>query len=269
MSESFPDLGDWHDTRRSLHAWSKLLSAVRGALGEPHPHWWHTSLTVTRRGLTTGPLGGDDPAAQAVELDLQRHESRVHTGDRIVGSLSLTELPAVDRLAGWLLDHLESERARAVESAAEKWRDDSPRLYDPAAAERYLRAVHASANVLAAVRDGIGGSRGPVQFWAHHFDVSFELFGDRLIAGEGEDQPSQIGFGFFPGDDSDPRAYFYGTPWPFAEGLLDTPLPPPASWQDEPWAGARLPYSAATANAALVGEFFRVVHASGRSVLGE
>jgi hypothetical protein len=268
MAMRFPELDDWHATRRSLHAWSKALSAVRRDRQEPHPRWWHISLAITPRGLSTGPLG-TDMAAPAAELDLRRHELTLRSGDRALDSLSLTDPPPVATLAGWLGERLESGHGGAAEIVAALLRDDSPRQYEPADAERYRQAVGAAARVLAQVRDDIDGERGPVQLWAHHFDVAFELFGDRLVAGEeeGERQPAQIGFGFFPGDDDDPRAYFYGTPWPFVDSLLDAPLAAPASWQKEPWEGARLPYSAAVADDALVGEFFRAVHASGRVVL--
>ena len=269
MSSDFPDLGDWHPTRRSLHVWSRVLSAVRGALGEPHPRWWHISLAVTSRGLTTGPLGGEAAKRLAAELDLTRHELTLRRRGQILDSLSLAGPQPAGRVGAWLLDRLASDHGLVVETAGDKWRDDSPRRYEPAAAERYRRAAHSSAQVLAAVRDDLAGERGPVQLWAHHFDVSFELFGSRWIESEGGQQSAQIGFGFFPGDDRDPRAYFYGTPWPFEDELLDAPLPPLARWQKEPWEGARLPYSAAVSGGApLLGEFFHAVNTSGRSVLG-
>ncbi len=267
MIDALPDLGDWQDTRRSLHAWSKVLSAVRGDQREPHPRWWHISLSVTPRGLSTGPLG-DDPTSPAVELDLRRHELTIAVEGRPAGSLSLGDGPPAARLASWLRERLAADHEMAVQPG-KAGRDAAERLYEPAAAQRYHAAVQGAAEILAQVRGDLEGSRGPVQLWAHHFDVAFELFGERTVESEGDSQPAQIGFGFFPGDDSDPRAYFYGTPWPFADDLVGTPLPAAARWQMEPWEGARLPYSAAVEDAAVVGDFFRAVHASGRSVLAE
>jgi hypothetical protein len=269
MTDTFPDLGDWRDTRRALHAWSRVLSSVRGSLAEPHPHWWHISLTVTPNGLSTGPLGDDGPAAPAAELDLQRHELILRCGDRILDALALSGAPGVDLLASWLLDRLRSGHGTAVELATDTWRRGSVERYLPESAERYHRALRAAGGTRETVRQGLAGVRGPVQLWAHHFDLAFELFGNRRVEAKGESQPAQIGFGFFPGDDNDPRAYFYGTPWPFTDDLMEHPLPRPACWQKDPWEGARLPYSAAVADGSRVGAFLRAVYAGGRSVLRE
>lgn len=269
MTHRFPDLGEWHPTRRSLHAWSRLLSSIRGALCDPHPRWWHISLTVTPRGLSTGPLaGGGAASGPIVELDLERHELTLRAEDRLQDSVSLTGPPTVRELAGWLSPRLHTALGRRIERA-EAWNDGSSRRYEPAAAARYRQAVSAASELLTSLRNEVPGERGPVQLWAHHFDLAFELFGRRQVEDQGASQPAQIGFGFYPGDDDDPRAYFYGTPWPFADRLLESPLPPPAAWQREPWEGARLPYSAAIGDRRLAGDFLRAVYASGRSVLEE
>ncbi len=266
MSDELPALGDWHDTRRSLHAWSKVLSAVRGALTEPDPRWWHLSLRVTADGLGTGPL--TTPAGELeARLDLRDHRLRLDGGDGTGASLPLPEAPAARRLGGWLLTRL-AARGVEIETERAKWDDDGARSYDAAAATRYHRAAHLTARVLSSLRDGLGGERGPVQLWAHHFDISFELFGSRKAEWEGKQQQAQIGFGFFPGDDDAPEAYFYGTPWPFEDRLMETPLPASAAWQKEPWEGARLSYAAAVDGGSdLLSAFFRAVHEAGRTVL--
>ena len=87
-----------------------------------------------------------------------------------------------------------------------------------------------------------------MQLWPHNFDLAFEWFGTRTVMydepGGQRELPSQINFGFAPGDDSHPDPYFYSNPWPFDEQLVTRELPSGARWFTESWKGTLLPYSA-------------------------
>ena len=63
MTLPFPDLGDWFQTRDTLHAYARVLGAVRRQLTPPHPRWWHASLRVNTEGLTTGQVAAPSEAA--------------------------------------------------------------------------------------------------------------------------------------------------------------------------------------------------------------
>lgn len=65
-------VGDWTDTRDTLHMWLQILGKLRMAAAPPLNHWWHTTLAVTARGLTTGPMAAGDQFVD-VELDLVDH----------------------------------------------------------------------------------------------------------------------------------------------------------------------------------------------------
>ena len=52
MWPSLP-LAEWQDTRDTLHLWSQLVGKIRVGLAPPVNHWWHTTLYVSVRGLTT------------------------------------------------------------------------------------------------------------------------------------------------------------------------------------------------------------------------
>src|SRR5439155_691560 len=43
----------WADTYSTLHMWTQVVGKVRLALAPPVNHWWHVTLAVTARGLTT------------------------------------------------------------------------------------------------------------------------------------------------------------------------------------------------------------------------
>src|SRR4051812_4535430 len=55
--EAWPrlDSPDVAETCTTLHLWSQLLGKTKLALAPPVNHWWHVTLRVSARGLTTTP----------------------------------------------------------------------------------------------------------------------------------------------------------------------------------------------------------------------
>lgn len=51
---SLPFAG-WQDTYATLHMWTQIIGKIRLALAPKLNHWWHSTLYVTPRGLTTSP----------------------------------------------------------------------------------------------------------------------------------------------------------------------------------------------------------------------
>src|SRR3990172_8158173 len=49
-------LDAWQPTYQTLHRWTQIVGKVRLALAPPQNHWWHVTLYVTPRGLTTGSI---------------------------------------------------------------------------------------------------------------------------------------------------------------------------------------------------------------------
>ena len=54
---------DWRPTKQTLHRYSQMVGKVRMALVPPRNHWWHVTLYVCARGLTTGPMPHGDLTA--------------------------------------------------------------------------------------------------------------------------------------------------------------------------------------------------------------
>ncbi len=55
--ESWPALPypEWQPTQETLHRWLQIVGKVKLALSPFVNEWWNVALTVTARGLTTGP----------------------------------------------------------------------------------------------------------------------------------------------------------------------------------------------------------------------
>ncbi len=262
---SLPALAEWTPTRDSLHAYSRIPGSLRAALTPPHPRWWHSSLRLVPRGLTTGELtrpGSAGPAFEAV-LDLERHRLELAAGGRETEVARLDAGLAASEIGELALGRL-ADLGLGLEPERERWSDAAPRAYDRAAAGRYLEALRAVRAAVETARAGFGGPTSPIQLWTHHFDLSFEWLGGRRVSseegGETREGSAQIGFGFSTGDDSHPEPYFYANPWPFEEAFAESPLPGGARWHLEGWKGALLPYAEArAAGAGRIVEFTRAV----------
>jgi len=263
-TNDLPALGSWEGTRDSLQAYARVLGAIRGDLVEPHPQWWHISLQPEAKGLTTGDISSQKPDAKRIsariDLELTEHVAVLHAGQATQTSARLGEVTPTE-LGDWLLKGL-TEIGFEAEPPVEKWQNDQPQPYAPDEADRYLGSLTAVAEVFSLIRENLPGKVSPVQLWPHHFDLSFEWFGERTIVheehAETREAPSQIGFGFSTGDEGHPGAYFYANPWPFDEALLRHELPGAARWNTEGWQGSLLPYDAVATQTGLATYLQRV-----------
>jgi hypothetical protein len=51
-----PPFEGWRDTCQTLHLWTQIVGKVRMELCPFLNHWWHVTLYVTPRGLTTSAI---------------------------------------------------------------------------------------------------------------------------------------------------------------------------------------------------------------------
>src|SRR5687768_6381509 len=57
---------EWEPTKQTLHRYCQIVGKVRMALVPFRNHWWHVTLYVTARGLSTGPM--PNPAGGECEI---------------------------------------------------------------------------------------------------------------------------------------------------------------------------------------------------------
>lgn len=241
----FPALDDWQATRETLHFYCRAVSAIPRAHAEFHPRWWHISLKVLPDGLVTKKMALPGGGQFWFKMDLRQHQTLLLTNQGVAREFSMTEGLTATEFGDHILDAV-VDLGLPAEHARKKFENDEPRHYDPAAAERFLTALVNVDRIFKEHRATLSGDIGPVQFWPHGFDMSFEWYGTRVETyehdGKIEESPSQLNLGFYPGGTADGQ-YFYSNPWPFeANELLDKPLPGGASWHTEGWQGTFLPY---------------------------
>jgi hypothetical protein len=188
-----------------------------------------------------------DGGSFSLKMDLRRHEILLLANDREVGQFRMTEGLSATTLAAQVLAAV-AGLGLTADYAREKFENDEPREYDPAAAEKYLGVIVNVDRIFKKHRATLSGASAPVQVWPHGFDLSFEWFGTRTVQyeehGQAQQAQAQLSLGFSPREPNHPEPYFYSNPWPFAEGLLiHKSLPPGARWFTNGWHGTILPYA--------------------------
>ncbi|HEX5368952.1 MAG TPA: DUF5996 family protein, partial [Dehalococcoidia bacterium] len=80
--EPWPEirLADWRDTCETLHMWTQIVGKTRMKLVPAENHWWHVTLYVNARGLTTGPMPIDARSLD-VEFDFIDHRLVMQSSD--------------------------------------------------------------------------------------------------------------------------------------------------------------------------------------------
>jgi hypothetical protein len=73
-------LADWADVRDTVHMWTQIIGKIRMAQAPALNHWWHVTLYVSPRGLTTGSIPYRDGAFD-IEFDFVDHQLHIRTSD--------------------------------------------------------------------------------------------------------------------------------------------------------------------------------------------
>lgn len=249
QNNSFPELhlAEWKESRDTLHKYAGMVGAIRENLSVPHPHWWHISLQVSERGLTTTSLpvvkGFNDKTFEVI-LDLQNHKLRIESDHRELKQILLTgqSLSALCDEACSLLNDL----GVTPKIDKSKFMDGKRGLYNPGHVLKYWKALKKVNSALNKFRDELDKERSPVQLWPHHFDISMSWFSGRLVPGknpdDAESSKEQIMFGFSTGDETIPDAYFYILPYPLPKEFPNFELPANAKWNTEGFTGGLMMY---------------------------
>jgi hypothetical protein len=239
----FPELGDWRGTRETLHAYCKVLGAIRAAFAPEEPRYAHVSLRLYTSGLTTTPIPHPAQAGEtfALSLDLRNHYVLLSTSSGVVEQIRMSEGLTATQLGEELVAKLEA-LGISGKINAKKYRNEGRREYALDEAERYFAALSRAGQVFEHFRSTLSGTVDALQLWPHHFDLSFVALGSKTVKEKDDEYPSQITVGFAPPDSSTPGEYFYCNPYPFDKVVTESNLPAGARWHTDGWNGALYPY---------------------------
>ncbi|GGK73699.1 hypothetical protein Sme01_32950 [Sphaerisporangium melleum] len=252
--ELFPQvpLGEWQDTKETLHRFAQVVGKIRLASGVRRNHWWNAPFHLTGRGLTTRPMGlADGNPVFTIDFDLLAHR------------LEITRLDGKQisfRLPGHSVASFYQETMRALSELDIRLRIDVPHpydlpdsgrpfaedtehaAYDPAMVIRYWQVLSQVNLLLEEFAAGFSGKISPVHHFWHTFDIACTRFSGRQVEQSPDADPvtreaySQevISAGFWFGDETFPEPAFYSYTAPEPPGLENEPLlPHTAQWIEQ------------------------------------
>jgi len=233
-------LHQWEDTKETLHRYAQIVGKTRMELSPPRNHWWHVTLYVTSRGLTTSPIPYYRGTFE-ISFDLVDNSLVVTTSEGKGFDFSIEDLPVAE-FYGRLFEGLESLEIEASINANPFDLKDAHMLAantyhctrDQSYVARYHRVLMWSDQVFKEFSGSFNAKQSPVQLFWHSFDLAMNRFsGRRAALAEGTDPVTReayshevISFGFWPGDRNFREPAFYSYTAPEPEGLTDQPLRP-------------------------------------------
>ena len=263
VSDGWPSLplASWQDTYATLHMWTQIVGKVRMALTPKQNHWWHVTLYVTARGLTTSPIPYEGRAFEIV-FDFIDHVLVVSCSDG-----TARRLPLVPRtVADFYRDLMAALEGLGI--AVKIWpvpvevpnpirfTDDRVHAsYDPASAGRLFQILVQTNAVFQEFRGRFAGKCSPVHFFWGAFDLAVTRFSGRPAPPRPDADPvtreayshEVISHGFWPGGVwpgagtiEAPVYYSYTVPEP--PGLRQAPIGPPAASYSAQLSEFLLPY---------------------------
>jgi hypothetical protein len=236
-------LQEWEDTKETLHRYCQIVGKIRMELSPHRNHWWHVTLYVTSRGLTTSPIPYGAGTFE-ISFDLLENRLEVLTSEEGEFGFALDDLRVAD-FYGSLLGGLDSLGiAVSINPKPFELDDEQPldeNTFHCVCNRSYVRRFH---RVLAWVdqifKEYAGrfeGKESPVHLFWHSFDLAVARFsGRRAPEREGADPVTReayshevISCGFWAGDQDvrEPTFYAYTAPEPM--GLTNQPLSPEAA----------------------------------------
>jgi Family of unknown function (DUF5996) len=255
-------VSDWTETRDTLHMWTQIVGKVRMAHAPTVNHWWHVTLYVSPRGLTTSAIPYRDGVFD-VEFDFVDHRLHLRASDGGSREVALAAKPVAQFYAETMgaLDELGipthiRPRPNEVDPAVPFAEDYRHASYDPDAAQLFWRQLLQANRVFGRFRSGFVGKASPVHFFWGAMDLACTRFSGRPAPphpGGGvpncPDWVMREGYshelascGFWPGGGEEGAFYAYAYPEP--AGFADHPVAPAAAFNSRDYGEFLLPYEA-------------------------
>jgi hypothetical protein len=231
---------EWKDTCQTLHLWTQIVGKVRLELSPFLNHWWHVTLYVTSRGLTTSAIPYHGGIFE-ITFDFVEHTLFILTSEGTTRAL-----PLIPRsVAAFYREFMDCLHELGIEVTINTLPnevsnpircdiDEVHASYDPLYAQRFWHILVQVETVLRRYRSPFLGKSSPVHFFWGSFDLAVTLFsGRRAPERPGIDRITreaysheEISCGFWPGSDSFPAPAFYSYTSPAPPGLSTASIRP-------------------------------------------
>lgn len=235
LSEAWPTLSldAWRDTYATLHMWTQIVGKIRLAQSPWINHSWHTTLYVTSRGLTTGPIPHGNRIFQ-IDFDFIDHELTVQSHDGLSGRIALQPQSVANFYARLMAEigklglHVDIyRRPNEVPEPIPFDEDETHRAYDREYVNRFWRILVQADRIFKAFRAPFIGKCSPVHFFWGAADLAVTRFSGRHAPTHPGGIPNLPDWvtreayseevsscGFWPGGGPIPYAAFYSYAYP-------------------------------------------------------
>jgi len=232
---SLPPLPEeWEQTRTTLQAYSKALTAIPRAAAVADDRWTHVAMHIGDDGLTTAPTPLSDGTSLVGSIDLVDHRILVSSGGD-TEAISIEPGPSSVSI-GDLMLAVASRHGTEIAVDRDRFGTLDGLRYDPAQAEQFFAAALFVRDAFEEMNKSVGGEVTGPHLWPHGFDIATEWYSERTFPLGDTTAPGQIAVGFYPAGES----YFYANPWPFADEWSRQPPTETATWHLDGWQGAVL-----------------------------
>jgi len=269
--------------------WTQVVGKVRMALAPPLNHWWHVTLHVNARGLTTSAIPYGDRHFQ-VDFDFIDHRLRVSDTDGRSFTMAL-EPKSVARFYGEFMAGLRSldidvriwTRPVEVAEAIPFESDETHASYNPDQAQLLWRGLLQADRVMKEFQTGFVGKASPVHFFWGSFDLAAARFSGRPAPIHPGGAPNcadwvmeeaysheDSSIGWWPAS-TEPGPVFYAYTYPQPEGYPSALVRPSEAFFDARLGEFSLPYDAVRGAAdpdAVALEFFQTTYEAGADLGG-
>lgn len=254
-------LDEWQATYATLHLWTQIVGKVRLALSEWVNHYWHITLYVTSRGLSTPPIPYGRRIFQ-IDFDFIDHELVIRTSEGKRGRLKL-QAQSVAAFYKALMAELER-----LELPLKMWTmpceiadaipfdlDEQHSAYDPVFVNRFWRILLQTDRVFKRFRSGFIGKCSPVQFFWGAADLAMTRYSGRPAPPHPGGAPNlpdyvslesysheQSSCGFWPGGGHIPYPAFYAYAYPEPDGFPEVTMAPAEAFYSRDMGEFILPY---------------------------
>ena len=250
-TEAWPALpfAEIRETCATLQLWTQIVGKIRLVKTPWLNHSWQVTLYVTTRGLTTSPIP-DGERTFEITFDFLAQTLRLETSDgpheevplvaQPVAAFHAAVMAALARLGVAVRIH---PRPNELPDPVPFPEDHAPRVYDPAIALKFWRALVQIDRVFKAFRTGFIGKSSPVHFFWGGADLAVTRFSGRpapLHKGGVPYLPDAVAreayshevssAGFWPGGGAIDYPAFYSYAYPEPAAFRTTPVRPAAAF---------------------------------------
>lgn len=256
-------LAAWQDTYETLHLWTQIVGKIRLALAPKLNHWWHSTLYVTPRGLTTSAIPYGTRTFE-ISFDFIDHHLQIQTSDGTTRTIALVPRSVADFYQD-VIDTLHDLNIEVriwtipqeIQNPISFEQDDKHAAYNPEYAQRFWRILVQADRVMTAFRSHFIGKSSPVHFFWGSFDLAVTRFsGERAPEHPGgvphmadwvtrEAYSHEVSScGFWPGGGTVVDPVFYAYAYPTPQGFQDYLIQPKEAFYSSEMGEFILPYEA-------------------------